>query len=139
MCIRKNFMTDFNLEFDEDYCVEVSISEEKDEVLLYLSDGLSVIDELPCFPKNYESSIIAFISNSDKWYSKAIKKISNELINETNIKLMCIYILSEPDEQPLIFGAQFRVSSDLEHGRGMKIRSDTMEIIEYGLADVAFC
>lgn len=133
------FMKDFNLEFDEDYCVEVSVSGEKNKILLYLSDSLSVIDDLPDLPESYKDSIIFLISNSNEWYSKAIKKISNELVDEKNIKLMCIYILTEPDEQPLIFGAQFRVPSDEEHGRGMKFRSDSMEIIEYGLADVAFC
>ena len=49
------------------------------------------------------------------------------------------YILTEPNENPLTFGLQFRVLSDVEHGRGMKIEADTMNIIDYGLADVAFC
>lgn len=132
-------MKKFSLEFDEDYCAEVYILEQDGEILLYLSDSLEVIDELPDIPKSYEKSITTLVSNSDKWYGKAVNKIGNELVNEKNIKLMCIYILTEPEEQTLVFGAQFRVSSDIEHGRGMKIRSDTMEIIEYGLADVAFC
>ena len=132
-------MKDFNLEFSEDYCAEVSIPEEKNEILLYLSDSLAVIDELPDLPENYKQSIISLVSNSDKWYNRAIKKIKNELADEKKIKLMCIYILTEPNENLLTFGLEFRVSSDIEHGRGMKVETDTMEIIDYGLADVAFC
>jgi hypothetical protein len=132
-------MKKFNLEFDEDYCAELYILEQDEEILLYLSDSLEVIDELPDIPKSYEKSIMTLVINSDKWYGKAINKISSELDNEKNIKLMCIYILTEPEEQPLIFGLQFRVSSDVEHGRGMKVEADTMNIIDYGLADIAFC
>ena len=135
----EEYMTHPNLEFDEDYCTEISILEEKHEILLYLSDSLLVMDEITDLSEDYKNSIILLVTNSDTWYNKAIKKIRAELSNEKNIKLMCIYILTEPDEHPLIFGAQFRVPSDEEHGRGMKIRSDSMEIIEYGLADVAFC
>lgn len=132
-------MKEFNLEFDKDYCTEVYITEEEDEILLYLSDSLAVIDELPDIPENYKQSIISLVSNSDKWYNRAIKKIKNELADEKKIKLMCIYILTEPNENPLTFGLEFRVSSDIEHGRGMKVETDTMKIIDYGLADVAFC
>lgn len=132
-------MKDFNLEFDKDYCTEVYITEEENEILLYLSDSLAVIDELPDIPENYKQSIISLVSNSDKWYNSVIKKIKNELAYEKNIKLMCIYILTEPNENPLIFGLDFRVSSDIEHGRGMKVETDTLKIIDYGLADVAFC
>lgn len=118
---------------------EVYITEEENEILLYLSDSLAVIDELPDIPENYKQSIISLVSNSDKWYNSVIKKIKNELAYEKNIKLMCIYILTEPNENPLIFGLDFRVSSDIEHGRGMKVETDTLKIIDYGLADVAFC
>ena len=37
-----------------------------------------------------------------------------------------------------IVGLMFRVEQDVEHGRGMKISINSMEIIDYGLADVAF-
>lgn len=132
-------MKDFNLEFDEDCCTEVSISEEENHILLYLSASLAVIDELPDIPENYKESIISLVSNSDKWYGKAIGKISNELVDEKTIKLMCIYVLTEPNKNPLTFGLQFRVSFDVEHARGMKVEADTMKIIDYGLADVVFC
>ena len=129
----------FDLEFDEDYCVGVYISEQENEILLYLSDSLAVIEELPNKPEDYKKSILNLLSKSYEWYSKAIERITNELINEKSIKLVCIYILTEPNEKPLTFGLQFRVSSDIEHGRGMKIETDNMDIIDYGLADVAFC
>lgn len=139
MCIRNSTVKKINLEFDEDYCAEVYISEQNEEILLYLSDSLEVIDELPDIPKSYEKSIMTLISNSEKWYRQAIEKIEEELIDTTKIKLMCIYILTEPNDEPLIFGLQFRVSSDVEHGRGMKVEDGTMNIIDYGLADIAFC
>jgi len=132
-------MKEFSLHFDEDYCAGVYISEQENEILLYLSDDLDVIDKLPNISENYKYAITSLVSNSDKWYDYAIERIRSELAYEELITLVCIYILTEDSESPLIFGLQFRVSSDVEHGRGMKLRADTMEIIEYGLADVAFC
>ncbi len=38
-----------------------------------------------------------------------------------------------------IVGLEFRVPKDIEHGRGMKINTATLEVIEYGLGEVAFC
>ena len=115
------------------------ISAQDKEIVLYLSDRLEVIDELPDIPKSYEKSIMTLISNSEKWYRQAIEKIEEELIDTTKIKLMCIYIGTEKKEEEGRGGGQFRVSSDVEHGRGMKVEDGTMNIIDYGLADIAFC
>lgn len=52
-------------------------------------------------------------------------------------QLLRINILSELDEEDLVFGLQFWVSEDIEHGRGMKIRRSDFTIIDYGNADVA--
>ena len=127
------------LEFDEEYSTEVSIPEQKDTVILYLSDALEVIEYLPDIDQCFENKIISIIKKSESWYKESVNRIKNELEEENKIQLISIYILSEPDEKPLLFGLEFWISLDEEHGRGMKIRSDSMEIIEYGLADVAFC
>lgn len=52
---------------------------------------------------------------------------------------MAIYLLSEQTDADFIFGLLFGVKADSEHGRGMKLRLDPLEILDYGLADVAFC
>ena len=124
-------------DFDEDFCTEVRVKEEKNTICLYLSDELMVVDDLPNLPESFAADINHIINQSHSWYDKAVQVIKHELCNEKP-RLMSIYILSEPDNEPLIFGLGFRVVADIEHGRGMKVRADTMEIIDYGLADVAF-
>ena len=128
-----------NLEFGERYSTEVSISEQKDKVMLYLSDALKVAEDLPNLPQDFQNKIILIIENSKSWFDKSVNRIKGELKEENEVQLISIYILSEPDDSPLLFGLEFWISLDEEHGRGMKVDADTMEIIDYGLADVAFC
>lgn len=128
-----------NLEFDEDYCTEVSIVEQKDGVMLCLSDDLEAIETLPYLSQDFVDKIILVVENSKSWFEKSVNRIKNELKEENEIQLISIYILSEPDDSPLLFGLEFWISSDREHGRGMKIEADTMNIVDYGLGDVAFC
>lgn len=127
------------LQFEDDYSTEISIQEQKESILLYISDELSVVDDIDNIPDEYESNILDFLSRSNEWYPINLDRIRLEVGTNIVIKLMSIYILTEPRESPLIFGLLYRISSDIEHGRGMKMNTDTMEIIEYGLGDVAFC
>ena len=54
-------------------------------------------------------------------------------------QLMAIYLLSEQISSDFIFGLLFKVDTEVEHGRGMKISLEGMTIIDYGDADRAFC
>ena len=38
----------------------------------------------------------------------------------------------------LIFGLEFGLREDSEHGRGLKFSLDSFEILEYGLGEVAY-
>lgn len=126
--------------FDENFEMNINISEEKQVVSLTIADYLNVIDELPNLPLEYEKRIIKFLENSKIWYANAVSKIKQETdIKNIDYKLLTIFILSEPDKKELIFGLEFGSSFDVEHNIGMKIKEKDYSVIEYGTGDVAFC
>ena len=129
-----------DLEFDEKYTMDITISGQKDGVVLYLADTLlDSLKTLPNISDSLKSKISSVIAKSDIWLQNSINRIKSEVKDEGEVQLISIYILSEENMDSLIFGLEFWLSTDEEHGRGMKLRSDTFEIIDYGLADVAFC
>lgn len=129
-----------DLEFDEKYTMDITISGQKDGVVLYLADTLlDSLKTLPNISDSLKSKISSVIAKSDIWLQNSINRIKSEVKDECEVQLISIYILSEENMDSLIFGLEFWLSTDEEHGRGMKLRSDTFEIIDYGLADVAFC
>ena len=38
----------------------------------------------------------------------------------------------------MVFGLEYRIDADVEHGRGLKIDGETFEILEWGIGEVAF-
>ena len=121
---------------NDDYSMPIKIKDQSQEISLSLSDDLEIIDNLDKFPKKYSKQILEFIDNSAKWYPKVISKIKDDFDEHTECKLTEIFVLYEPNEKQ-IYGLSFWVSSDIEHGRGIKITSN-YEIIEYGEAEIAF-
>lgn len=57
-----------------------------------------------------------------------------------DIELTHIFVLFEQNAEEL-FGLEFRVEFDIEHGCGIKIRINDgkYDIVEVGTGDVAFC
>ena len=51
---------------------------------------------------------------------------------------MGIHLLSEDDEPDFIFGLEFGSPRESEHGIGLKMSLNTMDIIDYGDAEVAY-
>ncbi|WP_062058222.1 hypothetical protein [Aquimarina longa] len=136
-------MNSSDILFDENLEFYTSISESNNQVCITLSDSLDASEEE--LTGNYKSKIARFLTDSSKWYEIAILAVIDRAKNEYNtevqkndIQLMNVFILYEQDEKEL-YGLQFRVSFDIEHGCGLKITSDNYEIIESGDADVAFC
>lgn len=121
---------------NDDYSISIKIKEQSQEISLSLSDDLEIIDNLDEFPKKYSTQILEFINNSAKWYPKVISKIKDEFDENTECQLTEIFILHEPNENQ-IYGLSFWISSDIEHGRGIKITGN-YEIIEYGNAEISF-
>ncbi|MFR3475318.1 MAG: hypothetical protein ACLTT9_12345, partial [Phocaeicola vulgatus] len=112
---------------------------------LTLSDGLATSDEE--LTNEYKESIADFINEAQKWYNKSINTVlkyakENYEIDAKpeDIELTHIFILFEQDEKEL-FGLEFRVEFDIEHGCGLKIKGseNNFEIIDIGTGDVAFC
>lgn len=79
-----------------------------------------------------------FLDNIDQWLPQVVARIDSEFDKQVEKKLTNIFILSEPDEDDLIFGVSFWIAEDTEHGRGAKISMNNNQLIEYGHAEDAF-
>lgn len=128
---------DGNLEF------YASIDETRNEICVVLSDALNASEEQ--LTDKYKSQIAGFINDYSKWYEKALATINdwsqkeyNTAPKESNIRLLNIFILFEQGENEL-YGLEFGIDCDSEHGCGLKINNDDFQIIEIGNADIAFC
>lgn len=137
-------MSSNDIVFDENLELYTSIKDIKDQVCIILSDALNSSEEE--LSEKYKSQIASFINSSSDWYEKAIgtvkdwarKKYNVEAVQKSDIELMNIFILYEQNEKEL-FGLQFRVAFDIEHGCGLKLNTDGYQILEVGESDVAFC
>ena len=97
--------------------------------------------------EDYKGKIASFVNNMPQWYSRAYNSIIAWAkdtykidAHVQDIELINIFVLFEQNEDEL-FGVEFRVEFDVEHGCGIKIKVDNgkYDIIEVGTGDVAFC
>ncbi len=130
-------MDSSDIKFDSDLAMTLEIKERPGPVSLEISDALYASEEE--LQISYKKKIAKFVNLSATWYPLAIEKIKSEDSEAKEIKLLTIYILSEQNSDSIIFGLEFWVDIDVEHQRGLKIDGNTLEILEYGIGDVAFC
>ncbi|MDW5418794.1 hypothetical protein R6242_19685 [Iodobacter sp. CM08] len=123
------------INFDESKFAVVNISTQSKPVILNISDGLALYNEV--IMETFKERIYNFIEKASIWYPICLSKMASD--GAMNTHLITMYILSEEFESNLIIGLEFYTTSDAEHGRGFKINTDELSIVEYGLADVAFC
>lgn len=122
--------------FDDDLEMVIHIPQQKDEVILAISDELDIsTDNLT---EEYKQKMNQMFSRLDQILLIANQRLNKEFSETNNFRLLQIILLSEYSDPEFIVGLMFRVEQDVEHGRGMKISINSMEIIDYGLADVAF-
>ena len=114
----------------------VAIPEEKEKVCLALSDSLEVINK-ELIP-SYKAKLDNLLDQSSVWYPTAFGKIQEEFPGLSHARLLSIFILSEHTDIDLIFGLEFGLREDSEHGRGLKFSLDSFEILEYGIGKVAY-
>ena len=114
----------------------VSIPEEREKVCLALSDSLEVINEE--LTPSYKAKLDNLLDQSSVWYPTALEKIQEEFPELAHARLLSIFILSEQRDIDLIFGLEFGLREDSEHGRGLKFSLNSLEILEYGLGEVAY-
>lgn len=131
--------------FNEDLEMYVFLKNLDREVCITLSNGLFASEEE--LKDDYKEKIASFVNNMLQWYNivcnsiiawaKDTYKIDAHL---QDIKLMGIFVLFEQNADEL-FGLDFRVKFDVEHGCGIKIKvsNNKYDIIEVGTGDVAFC
>ena len=118
--------------FNEDLEMYVFLKDLDDEVCITLSDSLSASEEE--LTEDYKGKRAC---NSIIAWAKDTYKIDAHV---QDIELINIFVLFEQNEDEL-FGVEFRVEFDVEHGCGIKIKVDNgkYDIIEVGTGDVAFC
>lgn len=129
--------------FDEDLMFYTSIEGLKEEAYLILSDGLYAAGEE--LSENYKSQIAAFLNKAPDWYPKAIQAIKDwaqkeynlDTVSENDIELLNVYILYEQKDKEL-YGLEFSVDFEEEHGCGIKITEEDFKIMEIGEGHVAF-
>ena len=78
------------------------------------------------------------LDQSSVWYPKALEKIQEEFTDLSHARILSIFILSEQSDVDLIFGLEFGLREDSEHGRGLKFSLNSFEILEYGIGEVAY-
>lgn len=125
-----------NIVLNELFMMEFYIPQSNKPILLNLSLLLeegkySLTDDL-------RKKISDLINKSEDWYPVAVERIKKELGDCTSLWLVELNILTNGTTQDFIFGLNFDVSDDEEHGRGMKMLFPSMKIIEYGDAEVSF-
>lgn len=134
-----------DISFNENYYMSIFSEYINKNILLNISDELDASEEE--LIDGYRQKIASFVNNMSQWYGIAcdsiiawVKDIYNIDVHLSDIELMGIYILFEQNEHEL-FGLAFRLEFDIEHGCGIKIKTNDgkFEIIEIGSGDVAFC
>ena len=108
----------------------VSIPEEREKVCLALSDSLEVINEE--LTSSYKAKLDNLLDQSSVWYPRALEKIQEEFPELEHARLLSIFILSEQRDGDQIFGLEFGLREDSEHGRGLEFSLKSLEILEYG-------
>jgi len=136
-------MTIEQLVFDENMETYIKLPNMEKEVCLCVSDDLFAYEEE--WTEEYKTTILDFVNSFSTWMSvanKAVLSYGKQTYNveatEKDLRLMNVYILFEQNEPPL-FGLQYRTEYDVEHGCGLKIKGNSFEITEIGCADVSFC
>lgn len=125
-----------DIKFNAKLQMPVKIAQEQKPVLLEISDSLDAAEEKLRQP--YKDKIAKFVNSSPSWYPLAIEKIKEETPEPGKTRLLQIFILSEQDADSMVFGLEYRIDADVEHGRGLKIDGETFEILEWGIGEVAF-
>ncbi len=133
------------INFDKNLEMYVSLKDLGNEVYITLSDSLFASEEE--LTDEYKEKIASFVNNLSEWYSLACSSVI-AWAKDTykieacmqDIELTHIFVLFEQNAEEL-FGLEFRVEFDIEHGCGIKIRINDgkYDIVEVGTGDVAFC
>lgn len=123
--------------FDENLMLsDVKIAEQKEPFILALSDDLSLAEEI--VSNDFKNKIITFINSSSKWFEIAKDQVFKDTGDTKGLRLITLYVLSEQLADYIIFGLEFSLDFDREHGRGLQINAETYEILDYGTADISF-
>lgn len=84
-----------------------------------------------------KNKVARLINLSATWYPPAVKKIKDEFNGDVDLWLVGLNILTDETQKEFIFGLNFDVSKDEEHGRGLQMSFPSFEIIKHGDAEAS--
>lgn len=128
-------MQEIALNEDNGFSMTVRLEKGVDSIELAISDDLDSAYERITLQQ--QQRIWRFLDQSDIWLTLAEERIREEFPGNTELILVVVRILSELSDEDLVYGLQFWVSKDIEHGRGVKMREGDFSIIDYGTAEVS--
>ena len=131
-------MNEFKIVLDENFGTYVTIPEASRKVWLEVSDDLEISEFASNLPNSYQGKIHELLEKSEVWFYKAEEKVFQEFGEKIPLELFGIHLLSEDDAPDFIFGLVFGSPRESEHGIGLKMSLNTMDIIDYGDAEVAY-
>ena len=79
--------------------------------------------------------VARLINLSATWL--AVKRIKDEFNGDVDSWLVGLNILTDETQKEFIFGLNFDVSKDEEHGRGLQMSFPSFEIIKHGDAEAS--
>jgi hypothetical protein len=131
-------MNEFKIVLNQNFGTYVTIPEAIRKVWLEVSDSLQISEYATNLPNSYEIKIHELLEKSEVWFHKAEEKVFKEFGEKIPLELLGINLLSEDDAPDFIFGLEFGSPRESEHGIGLKMSLNTMDIIDYGDAEVAY-
>lgn len=84
-----------------------------------------------------KDKVARLINLSATWYPLAVKKIKDEFNGNVDLRLVGLNILTDETQKEFIFGLNFDVSKDEEHGIGLQMSFPSFEIIKHGDAEAS--
>ena len=81
--------------------------------------SLLIEEETRPLTQELKNKVARLINLSATWYPPAVKKIKDEFNGDVDSRLVGLNILTDETQKEFIFGLNFDVSKDEEHGRGL--------------------
>lgn len=130
-------MSDLEIILDENLGMYINLPGIDKQVWLVLSDELKLASSPNNLPLGYKNKICELVDKSDIWNEKAINYIYKKIGKKIHLNLIGIHLLSEYTDPDFIFGLEFGSPEENEHGIGLKMSLNSMDIIDFGDAEVS--
>ena len=132
-------MNEFKIVLDENFGTYVTIPEASRKIWLEVSDDLEISEFASNLPIVMKAKYMIYQKNQKFGFIKQKRKFSKSLAKES-LQNYLEYIYCQKMMHPILFLGLclVRLERESEHGIGLKMSLNTMDIIDYGDAEVAY-